>query len=263
MRFLEQSSKGSHRLALDDMDLGEKNMEFENCMLHRQEFTLREYMAWCEHKSSVARKIAVCYRYMLDKQSIMFADSVLMRGIGQFEECVRNEWTTMGDFDEEQTSRPKRHFPYPGPSSDGDYEDAEPYRPKRRWPTRRPDSEEDYIYGDHSGESDVFDEDRYEKDDDMFPRDEDSRERDERTENRDDNSSPEDESTFSGKWSYSGMDNTYYYPRREKGLGNDTTAQNHTAGDKEQSKPPTTLAGVKGAATKKAAQVTTSKPPKK
>lgn len=79
---------------------------------------------------------------------------------------------------------------------------------------------------------------------------------------RDNKPAPDDDDDFPGPWAYAGMDNTYYYPRREKGLGNDTSVQNHTAAAKEQSKPPTKPAGIKEASTKKAAQATTTKPPK-
>ncbi|XP_077556389.1 uncharacterized protein LOC144170448 isoform X1 [Haemaphysalis longicornis] len=252
----------------------DKNTQFENCLLHRQELTVREYTAWCEHKQSVARKISVCYRYILDSVEHTIPEDSLTNAVQKFEDCMRHERPTMGDSMSDESEYT------PGPESSGDdnflttgsgddtvswAEDDknrddhthEPESDDREFTKSFYDVEEEGwdSYSD-TGLLDEYVSSSEEQRDDFF--------REKTTEtSAPETSTPDDDDTFAGPWSYAGLDNSYYYPRREKGLGNDTSVQNHTAVAKEQPKPPTKPAGVKEASTKKAAQVTTSKPPKK
>ncbi|XP_075547258.1 uncharacterized protein LOC142580321 isoform X3 [Dermacentor variabilis] len=200
--------------------------DFQNCLLHRQELTLREYAAWCEHKSSVARKVAVCYRYLIDKHTKSISETVLSEGIEKLQDCILNEQDESMEHSKKMSHKWKRELPKasqpiepeeptemepvekeemePEPSlvfPDQDYRKEMPRgrRPKRSWkhrprpssgymPHRRPDWKQ--TQAEHGG----------------------------------------------GMWSYPLHDQTYYYPRREKGLGNETAQSANT----EAETPPRT-----------------------
>lgn len=245
--FFEKSARrGISRRLKARMEEVDKNKQFENCLLHRQELTLREYTAWCEHKQSVARKIAVCYRYIVDSVEHTIPEHDLTSAIQKLEDCMRHERTTMGMVTGAEDDK--------NPDDDTRSDDREFSKPYYDW----------HNYGD-SWDKDVSSDEEEDTYDEAFFSTEDyeAPHREEKKETRDDKSEADDDDGYPGPWSYAGLDNTYYYPRREKGLGNDTSVQNHTAVAKEQSKPPTKPAAVKEASTKKAAQATTSKPPKK
>ncbi|KAK8782783.1 hypothetical protein V5799_015876 [Amblyomma americanum] len=173
-------------------------MEFENCILHRQELTLREFIAWCEHKSSLAKKVAVCYRFVLKKSKRHLSNSRIAKGLQKFQECILNE---NGGSDMEDGSET---------GIDGD----------RTMPPR---------------ESTESDEDTMDDSGTMHDPDEESEGSPDRHPDEDSPSGKEDEddrkSPNKAIWTYPLHDQSYYYPRREKGLGNGTVLPaNQTAG---------------------------------
>lgn len=199
----------------------QESTEFHNCLLHRQELTLREYAAWCEHKSSVARKVAVCFRYLIDKHTQSISKSAVTEGIERLQDCILNEQDESVEDTTEVLVRPKRNIykgrkPIKKPLEKDVMEDPASFvvmekegdRPWASW--RGPKRNRKHNH--HRTPSYV-------------PHEPHRR--------------PESEQPQGGGglWSYPLHDQTYYYPRREKGLGNETTqSANKAAGT-----PPTTI----------------------
>lgn len=202
--------------------------DFENCLMHRQEFTLREYVVWCEHKSSVIRKVSVCFRYILDKHAKSLSKSVVSKGIQKLQDCiVREREELMGD----SMAEPMEEW------VGGSIKKRIVKRDRIPDPDRRP------VFEGFEGEEDI---------------------RGSEVDNTDmivDEHGPEDmrphirgrhpylghpsrpdferpgERHNKGTWSYPIHDQAYYYPRREKGLGNETTQSDN----KTVETPPTTI----------------------
>nr|XP_037270700.1 uncharacterized protein LOC119162420 [Rhipicephalus microplus] len=175
--------------------------EFENCLLHRQELTLREYAAWCEHRSSVARKMAVCFRHIIDKQMRSLSQSVLSKGIQRFQDCIlgKHESTASSPVVIEETEN----------QSHEEEDSVERYRPNV---VVIGEDENDYDNRDRESES--------EEHEPLLVAEEPHR-RD--TKRRRKKVKQPDETRNRGTWSYPIHDQSYYYPRREKGLGNETS----------------------------------------
>ncbi|KAH8033579.1 hypothetical protein HPB51_014359 [Rhipicephalus microplus] len=152
--------------------------EFENCLLHRQELTLREYAAWCEHRSSVARKMAVCFRHIIDKQM----DCILGKHESTASSPVVIEETENQSHEEEDS--------------------VERYRPNV---VVIGEDENDYDNRDRESES--------EEHEPLLVAEEPHR-RD--TKRRRKKVKQPDETRNRGTWSYPIHDQSYYYPRREK-----------------------------------------------
>lgn len=200
--FLHRS-RGGH-----SVDLSQESEEFENCLLHRQELTLREYAAWCEHKSSVARKIAVCFRYIIDKQARSLSKSVVSTGIEKLQDCILGKQEeSMSDSvvleESMQHSIKQSHEEEPevemhpenlavigGHDHDYDTRDRVPEEHRPPFVVEEPH---------HQGRT-----------------------------RRPKRVRPPAEKHDRGTWSYPIHDQSYYYPRREKGLGNETAQSPNT-----------------------------------
>ncbi|XP_077556972.1 uncharacterized protein LOC144170825 [Haemaphysalis longicornis] len=72
------------------LDLSNPNEveNYETCMLDKLELTLRETVFWCENKGSLARKIALCYEYVLRMQAPEIPDQVIVEKIDEFQVCL-------------------------------------------------------------------------------------------------------------------------------------------------------------------------------
>ncbi|XP_049514443.1 uncharacterized protein LOC119450932 [Dermacentor silvarum] len=228
-RFLAKSRRGhSKDIAHDKMkNFLQESADFHNCLLHRQELTLREYGAWCEHKSSVARKVAVCFRYLIDKHTQSISKSAVTKGIERLQDCILNEQDeSVEDTTEDTTEellRPKRNIykrrkPIKVPQEKDEMEDPanfvvmEQEDDRPRTPSRWPKSNRKHNHRRSPG---------------YVPH----------VPHRRPESEQPQGAYGGGLWSYPLHDQTYYYPRREKGLGNETTqSANKAAGT-----PPTTI----------------------
>lgn len=209
--------------------------DFENCLMHRQEFTLREYVVWCEHKSSVIRKVSVCFRYIIDKHAKSLSKSVISKGIQKLQDCIISEQEElMGD----SIAEPMEEW------TEGSIKKRAVKKDRITDPDRRPvvegyEREED-IKGSHTrGRVPEVD------NTDMIVDEHDSEDMRPHIRGRhpdlDYPGHPDIERPgeihSKGTWSYPVHDQAYYYPRREKGLGNETAQSDN----KTVETPPTTI----------------------
>ncbi|KAL1423840.1 hypothetical protein MTO96_003754 [Rhipicephalus appendiculatus] len=173
--------------------------DFEHCLLHRQELTLREYAAWCEHKSSVARKIA---------RSL--SKSVVSKGIQRLQDCINGKQEESKAVVMEETMQHSIKQSH-------EEEPAVERRPKNP-----------AVIGEHDHDYDISDrEAEYESEEHERPFVvEEPHHRD--TKHRHKRIRQPDEKRNKGTWSYPIHDQSYYYPRREKGLGNETAQSPNT-----------------------------------
>ncbi|KAL1475861.1 hypothetical protein MTO96_019086 [Rhipicephalus appendiculatus] len=71
-----------------DPDRGDQAEYYEDCMLMKLDLTAREAMVWCEHKGSLARKMALCYEYLLRLNAPHISDRLVVKVIDDFQICL-------------------------------------------------------------------------------------------------------------------------------------------------------------------------------
>ncbi|XP_065282592.1 uncharacterized protein [Dermacentor albipictus] len=200
--------------------------DFQNCLLHRQELTLREYAAWCEHKSSVARKVAVCYRYLIDKHTKSMSETVVSEGIEKLQDCILNEHDESMEHYKKKSHKWKREVPKPS-------EPIEPEEPREMEPveSEKMGPEPSLVFPDQDYPTEMPRGRRPKRSLKPRPRPSSGRMPHRRPDWRQTQAK-----RGGGMWSYPLHDQTYYYPRREKGLGNETAQSANTTAKT----PPTT-----------------------
>lgn len=73
-----------------DPDRDDQAEHYEDCMLMKLDLTAREAMVWCEHKGSLARKMALCYEYLLRLNAPHISDRLVVKVIDDFQICLQN-----------------------------------------------------------------------------------------------------------------------------------------------------------------------------
>lgn len=200
-RVFSRSHMRNRRSTKAKLLSNQQELDFENCIFHRQELTVREYISWCEHKSSLARKVAVCYRFVIDKTKLRVPDSLLLKGIKNFQECIVNE--NGGAHVIVEPDVPGENGPQPIVQNESVVSDLRKHRNRRRRKRiphrdgRRPHPLGRKRRRERPGKKHLKREPWKQHQDEVGHRDK-------------------------AIWSYPIHDQSYYYPRLEKGLGNGT-----------------------------------------
>lgn len=81
-----------------DLRNPKQKKHYEMCMLEKLQLTMRETMVWCEHKGSLARKMALCYEYVLRMEAPGISDDIMVEKIDRFQMCLeRSEESSAGN----------------------------------------------------------------------------------------------------------------------------------------------------------------------
>uniref|UniRef100_A0A6G5A2V2 Uncharacterized protein n=2 Tax=Rhipicephalus microplus TaxID=6941 RepID=A0A6G5A2V2_RHIMP len=88
-----------------DTDRGHQAEDYEDCMLMKLGLTVREAVVWCEHKGSVARKMALCYEYLLRLNAPHISDHLVVKVIDNFQICLEKGPIAVPSHSDENNDR--------------------------------------------------------------------------------------------------------------------------------------------------------------
>lgn len=167
--------------------------DYENCMLEKLGLTVREAMVWCEHKGSLARKMALCHEYLLRLNAPHISDRIVVKVIDEFQVCLENSEVPTATVHEKPSEVPRGHPSRAIP--DHSYENFDKHS-RYNDKIRKAKRDHGPIHKDIVSDEDENDHYEY-----------------------------QEEHRYSGSLN---SDFHYYYPRREHGLGNETSTANQT-----------------------------------
>ncbi|XP_075526943.1 uncharacterized protein LOC142559193 isoform X1 [Dermacentor variabilis] len=187
-----------------DTNIEVHRRHYELCMLTKLNLTAREALLWCEHKGSLARKMALCYEYLVRLYAPGVSDHLIVKIIDEFQVCLENAEGPGVTSEEKSSKVSPAHPPRASDFMAHRYENVDEYS-----------SEDDET---HSGEHDEGDshediaDEEYRNPHDKY------------SETMYDRGSQS--ANLFREVNVMGPPSDYYYPRREHGLGNETTTVN-------------------------------------
>lgn len=199
-----------------DLDSDDQRRPYELCMLTKLDLTAREAMVWCEHKGSLARKIALCYEYLLRMGAPELSERLIVKVIDEFQMCLENAEGPVVALREKPSKVSLDHPPHASPLTDhrnvhlGKYSGEDDEMPSGEHDEAP--SDEDIMAAEYRNSHDKYRKTIYDR-------------------------GSKNTNSFN-QVNFMGPPSDYYYPRREHGLGNETPTVNPQPGSQTTSLGP-------------------------